>query len=177
MEKQLSSKIAFECTIFKVEEDLVEVEDGSKAKRWYVVEDPSLSVICVRNGKVILLKEYLSASKKMAWKLPSGRAHKGEDVKAAAIRESKEEVGLDPLDIKLFRRIVQPSPWLKIERNFFIATKFKQNQEDSGEYIDKHHDVHDLTFSEVEKLIDNYELEADTALVLRELIAKNKKEI
>ncbi len=62
MEKVLSSKIVFECPIFKVEECEVELPSGKVEKRWYILRRDAVAVVPItKDGKVVLIKEYRSA--------------------------------------------------------------------------------------------------------------------
>jgi ADP-ribose pyrophosphatase len=103
MEKVISSKIVFQCPIFEVEEAEVELSDESVSKRWYIVKRDVVAVICVRDNRIVMLREYRSASGSIEWRIPAGGTKKGESIEEAAIREVREETGLEPLDLKLLK--------------------------------------------------------------------------
>jgi len=155
MEKVISSKIVFECPVFKVEEAEVELKDGSIAKRWYVVKNDAVAVVCLRDGRVILTKEYRSASQNIQWRLPAGGVHEGEDLKDAAIRETREEVGLEPLDIKLLKIFPSTSSIIKQNTHCFLATRFKVNPSATGEKEEQDIEVRELTIEEIKDLLNN----------------------
>lgn len=155
MEKTLSTKIVYECPIFKVEEARVELPDGSKAKRWYVVKNDAVIVICVRDEKIILLREFRSASQSVEWRLPAGGVKDGEEPVDAGVRETREEIGLEPLYIKLLKTFNNPSSTIKQKVHCFVATKFKENPLNSGEPEEKLNEIKELPFEEVKKLLND----------------------
>lgn len=57
------------------------------------------------------------------WGFPSGRIEPGELPEAGAIRESKEEVSVEPLDL-LFLGVI-PDPEKESKHYFYICTKWK----------------------------------------------------
>ena len=167
MEKILSTKIVYECPIFKVEEAEVELPNGSKAKRWYVVRQDAVLVICVRNNKIIFLREFRSASQSVEWRLPSGGVNDEEEPIDAAIRETREEIGLEPLDIKLLKTFNNPSSTIKQKAHCFIATQFKENPLDTGEPEERFNEIKELTFDEAKKLLEDGEFSASIEKGLR----------
>ncbi len=167
MEKTLSTKIVFECPIFKVEEAVVELPDGSQAKRWYVVRNDAVLVICVRNNKIIFLREFRSASQSVEWRLPSGGVKEGERPIDAGIRETREEIGLEPLDIKLLKTFDNPSSTIKQKAHCFVATQFNENPIDTGEPEEKYNEIKDLSFEDVKKLLDEGQFSASIEKSLR----------
>jgi len=158
MEKVISSKIVFECPIFKVEEAEVELRDGTTAKRWYVVKRDAVAVICLKNNKVILTKEFRSAAGSSQWRLPAGGVHEGEKPENAAIRETREEIGLEPLDVKLLKTFPNTSSTIKQNTHCFLATKFKDNPLDTGEKEEQEIEIKELTIEEVKNLLSNGEI-------------------
>jgi len=174
MEKLISSKIVFKCPIFKVEEAEVELDDGTIAKRWYVVRRDAVLVVCYRNGKIIMLREYRSAAQSVEWRIPAGGVKERESPQEAAIRETREEIGLEPLDIKLLQTFRNPSSTIKQTIHCFIATKFKENPLDSGEKEEKGIEIKELTTSEVKALLKKEEFTGSIGKCLRLFIQQQK---
>ena len=53
-------------------------------------------ILFVAKDKVLVLKRSKSSNNPGMWDLPGGKAEAGETPKQAAIRETEEEIGLDP---------------------------------------------------------------------------------
>jgi 8-oxo-dGTP pyrophosphatase MutT (NUDIX family) len=51
-------------------------------------------LLLVRDGHVLLAERYNTGYADGQWKLPSGKLDEGEDLEAALIRETREEIGL-----------------------------------------------------------------------------------
>ncbi len=161
MEKNLSSKIVYECPLFKVEEAEVELSDESTAKRWYIVKNDAVAIVCVQNGKIILTREFRSASGEIAWRIPAGKMEDDESPEETAVRETREEIGLEPLDLKLVQSFRHPSSYIKQGIHFFLATEFKENPLDSGEKEEEHIEIHRFSLEEVRQLIIRGEITDD----------------
>jgi 8-oxo-dGTP diphosphatase len=58
------------------------------------LEDAIAAAVIVRDGKVLLIRRRLREGS-LLWALPSGGVEPGETAEEAAVRETKEEVGLD----------------------------------------------------------------------------------
>jgi 8-oxo-dGTP diphosphatase len=58
------------------------------------LQDAIAAAVIVRDGKVLLIRRRLREGS-LLWALPSGGVEPGETAEEAAVRETKEEVGLD----------------------------------------------------------------------------------
>ena len=68
--------------------------DGKPCKREVIEHPGGASVLCVRDGKVALVKQFRYAYQEEMYEIPAGKLDAGEDPLLAAKRELEEETGL-----------------------------------------------------------------------------------
>lgn len=92
--KVLRSRAIFKNRWVRIREDLLQFSDGSVAP-WYIREVGGVGrIFCLtKEGKVILVRMYKPGAGKVVTELPTGLVNKGENPKATAIRELREETG------------------------------------------------------------------------------------
>ncbi|MDE7168274.1 MAG: NUDIX hydrolase [Clostridia bacterium] len=93
-EKKLHGKTIYDGKILKLEVDEVELPDGTTSKRECVRHSGGAAVLCVVDGKVLLVKQYRYLYGKEIYEIPAGKLERGEDPLIAAARELKEETGM-----------------------------------------------------------------------------------
>ncbi len=95
--------------ILSLRRDDITLPDGKDAVREIVEHSGGSTVLCVKDGKVLLVKQFRYAYKEVIWELPAGKLNAGEDPKETALRELEEECGIKASRIeKLFD--VYPTP-------------------------------------------------------------------
>ncbi|MPY87865.1 MAG: NUDIX domain-containing protein [Luteitalea sp.] len=95
MSKVLSSKIAYEGRIVRVDVDRVVLPHGREATLEIVRHRGSVVLIPMPDeSHVTLVRQYRYAIDRWVWELPAGSLEPGEDPDEAARRECHEEVGL-----------------------------------------------------------------------------------
>ena len=89
-----------------------------------------------QNTKILLVKN----SNGRYWSFPKGHIEDGENEHQTAIREIKEETGLDVVIEKGFREISEYCPFGKIRKRvvFFLAQAFTDNVKIQEEEIDSY---------------------------------------
>ncbi len=89
-----------------------------------------------QNTKILLVKN----SNGRYWSFPKGHIEEGETEQETAIREIKEETGLDVTIVKNFREISEYCPFGKIRKRvvFFLARAFTDNVKIQEEEIDSY---------------------------------------
>ena len=93
-EKKLQGTTVYDGKILKLEVDKVELPDGTISKRECVRHPGGAAVLCVIDGKVLLVKQFRYLYGKEIYEIPAGKLEKGEDPLIAATRELNEETGI-----------------------------------------------------------------------------------
>jgi len=104
-EKTRKSEMIYEGKILNLRRDTVEVVGGNTSEREIVEHDGGVALAAITDeGKMVMIRQYRQAAGRVLLEVPAGRREKGEDPKATAARELKEETGYTASDIKLLTR-------------------------------------------------------------------------
>lgn len=147
--KYRSPQIKYQGEIFEVIETPVLV--GGKEKLFSKVRRaPGTRSIIVKNGRILLSKEYRHESNTTDWRLPGGKVfdtleeyNKCDKSKildyalVGAKKECEEEVGIKPLSISHFHT-TNPTATVEWDLYYFIIDEFQETQQklEAGEKID-----------------------------------------
>lgn len=108
-EKTLASEYVYKGRILNLRKDEIALSDGARSVREIVEHSGGSCVLCVKDGKILLVKQFRYAYKKAIWEIPAGKINKGEDPKETAVRELEEECGVKTEKAELLIEIY-PSP-------------------------------------------------------------------
>ena len=86
--------------IINLRVDDAELPDGKPCKREVVEHPGGASVLCVRDGKVLLVRQYRYAYGEEILEIPAGKLNPGEDPALTAARELKEETGIEAASLR-----------------------------------------------------------------------------
>lgn len=173
-EKKLSGKRVYDGKILKLDVDEAELCDGSVSKREVVRHSGGAAVLFVKDGSVLLVKQFRYAYGKEIYEIPAGKLNEGESPLSAARREFEEETGYRA-ELSRFLEIY-PSPGYTDEIIYiFLAensTLSRQNL-DKGEFLT-------AEFIPLERVLDMMEsgeiADAKTvAAIYKYLALKNKQ--
>lgn len=93
-EKQLSSRSVYQGKLLHVKEDRVELPDGNRSTREYIVHPGAVVVIpLLENGDVVMERQFRYPLRRDLYELPAGKLDPGESPLACARRELLEETG------------------------------------------------------------------------------------
>lgn len=94
-EKKLHSQTIFQGRILQVTLDTVELENGKEARREVVHHHGGAAILPLdAEGKVYMVRQFRYAFGRELLEIPAGKLEPGENPRAAAIRELREECGL-----------------------------------------------------------------------------------
>ena len=116
--------------------------NGKESYREIIRHDGGAGVLCVTNDdKVILIKQFRYAYDEVMYEIPAGKLEKGEDPKAAALREFEEETGNKAKDIELLS-VLYPTVGYCAEKIYI--------------YLVKDFDVTETNFDEHEVIVTEF---------------------
>jgi len=121
--KVLKSEMVYEGPIFGLRRDEVVEPNGVRAQREVITHPGSVVVLPVlKDGRILMIRQYRYAAKQYLWELVAGRIDKGETVREAAARELREETGYRA---KRFRLILElfPTPGFLEERMHLLLAE------------------------------------------------------
>ena len=99
-EKTLSGRTVYEGKIVTLRVDEALLPNGAKAGREVVEHNGGVCILALReDGTVPLVRQYRYPLGDVLTELPAGKLGRGEEPRAAAIRELGEEVGLEPGEV------------------------------------------------------------------------------
>ena len=108
-EKTVRENYVYNGKILNLRKDDVLLPNGNPAIREIVEHSGGSAILCIKNGKVLMVKQFRYPYKEEIWEIPAGKINAGETPEQTALRELKEEGGIiaDKIE-KLFD--VYPSP-------------------------------------------------------------------
>lgn len=125
-EKEISTKKIYDGKVVKLRLDDVITDKGIPAKREVVSHNGGSSVLAVKDGKILLEKQFRYPYNEVLWEIPAGKRDGDEEFIETAKRELEEETGYIPLNLKeVFK--VYPTPGYSDEIiGIFYADEFKK---------------------------------------------------
>ncbi len=159
MLKKIKEKQIYKDNWLKFYQDEIQLPDGSEGTYAYVKRKDGVGVVVVsKNGKIFLHKEHRYVINDFSWEVQGGGIDKDESVAEAAIRELREEAGIDAsLESLVSLGSFYPLHSFNTEKVtlFMIVVDdeaIKENTAEQGEHIDAHQF---FTFEEVYAMINS----------------------
>lgn len=112
---------------------------------WHLWTRPAVTVLLVRNNKIIAIHEKKDSTGRWVLNCPGGMIDEGELSEVAARREAEEEIGLIPQKLEKFTTIQTDFPDTYVD---YLGSDLKSciKRSWSGEEIDE---IHEYTWSEI----------------------------
>lgn len=136
-EATAQKNIVFEGKIITVRCDDAILPNGKPCKREIVEHPGGASILCVVDGKAVLVKQFRYAYGEELYEIPAGKLEKGEDPAAAAKRELEEETGLIAGSLTLLT-VLYPSPGYTNEKLYIYEAadvRTGEKHPDSDEFL------------------------------------------
>ena len=114
-EKTVRKNVVFDGKIIRVRCDDAELPDGKPCKREVVDHAGGASVLYVREGKVLLVRQFRYPYMEETLEIPAGKLNPGEDPARTAARELAEETGWQPASVEHMFTIY-PTPGYSAEK-------------------------------------------------------------
>ena len=136
-ERTVSSQSPWACPIFRVEDDVVALSDGSEGRRFIVRHGGGVGVIAVRDGLLCLVRQYRLPLGRVTLEIPAGRLEAGEEPVSAAARELAEETGLAAARMEPVLTVYGSPGFTSEHTDVFCATGLTQgaSHPDDGEVV------------------------------------------
>ncbi len=166
VEKTVKKNYVYEGKILTLRCDDASLPDGRACKREIIEHSGGACVLFVKDGKVLLVRQYRYAYGESIYEIPAGKLEKGEDPMQAAARELEEEGGVRADELRLLY-IVYPTPGYTNEKIYVyeaISARETQAHLDEGEFLD----VEYLPLERVREMLKKGEIrDAKTIIALQ----------
>ncbi|MEA3500581.1 MAG: NUDIX hydrolase [Candidatus Marinimicrobia bacterium] len=105
-EKKIRSENIFDGVLLNVKKDIVELPDGNKTVREYIVHPGAVVIVAfLPNGNIILERQFRYPVGKVFIELPAGKIDAGENLEDTAKREMAEETGYHPNSLQYIGKL------------------------------------------------------------------------
>jgi ADP-ribose diphosphatase len=140
---------AFEGRIFSVSVESITLPRGERLEAEIVRHPGSVVLIPITHtGEIVLVRQYRHAIGRTAWELPAGSLKRGEEARAAALRECHEETGLIPATLELLGSFYPTPGYCDEEMHFYRATGLRTpGAGDAAAHQDEDEDIEPKPFS------------------------------
>ena len=108
-EKTIDTSVLYSGRILDLKKDKVLLPNGKESVREIIDHCGGSAVICERDGKILMVRQFRYAYKENVWEIPAGKVNRGEDPVNTAFRELQEEGGIKAEKMELLFT-VYPSP-------------------------------------------------------------------
>ncbi len=137
-EKTVSQNFIYKGKILNLRKDDITLPDGNSAIREVVEHSGGSCVVCERDEKILLVKQFRYPYMEEILEIPAGKLNKGEDPAETAIRELEEEGGIKAEKVELLFT-VYPSPGYTNEKIYIykaVGITETQSHLDEDEFLE-----------------------------------------
>ncbi len=137
MEKTVKKNTIYSGKVVNLRCDEVLLENGKPGKREIVEHPGGAAILCEKEGKIVLVRQYRYAYGEELLEIPAGKLNRGEEPLSAAMREFEEETGLVAGKMTLLFRLY-PSPGYTNEIIYiYLAEEVREGKQhlDEDEFL------------------------------------------
>ncbi len=133
-EKKLSSREIFQGRVFRITEDVVELENQQEAIREIVHHNGGLCIAAIdKEDNLLFVRQYRYAFGEEILELPAGKREKDEDPVLGALRELEEETGYKTDKLELLTVIYPTVGYCSEVIHIYMATDLVPSQQNLDE--------------------------------------------
>ncbi|MFH1328942.1 MAG: NUDIX hydrolase [Candidatus Bathyarchaeota archaeon] len=170
-EKVVSSAYPFTGKLIKLEVDDVVLPNGRKTQREMVLHRGAVAIIAVKDGKVLMERQYRHSVKKLLWEIPAGTLEAGENLEECVKRELREETGYVAESIEALVHFYVAPGYSTEVIHIFLAKGLRKEKSSLEE--DELLEVCFMHVDDALGMLGNNEIE-DAKTIIGLLLAKNK---
>ena len=175
-EKTVRKNYIYRGKIINVRCDDAELPNGRPCRREIVEHPGGACVLCVKDGKVALVKQLRYAYGEAIYEIPAGKLNEGEDPMLAAERELGEETGMIADELVL-RFVLYPTPGYTNEKIFIyeaLGVREGKQHLDEGEFLN----VEFVPIEDALEMVENGAIcDAKTIVALQRYALEHKMSI
>lgn len=155
-EQELSQRTIYEGKVVTLRLSEVRLPNGHVSGREVVHHSGGAAVLFVKDGKVLLERQFRFPYNKVIWEIPAGKLNSGENPEAAASRELEEETGYRAERLEHLVDIY-PSPGYTDEIIYIYLANGARME---GQHLDEDEFINAqfVELSEAERMIDSGEI-------------------
>lgn len=147
MERTVTSRYLYKGRILNLRRDTVTLHNGRITTREIVENGCAAAVLHVREGRVLLVRQYRKAVEDFLLEIPAGRFEEGEQPEECAAREFEEETGMKACNLEPVCEFF-PAPGFSTEKLFLFYT---DKAETGRKNLDEDEDI-EIFFHELEDI-------------------------
>lgn len=175
-EKTVRKNYIYRGKIINVRCDDAELPNGRPCRREIVEHPGGACVLCVKDGKVALVRQFRYAYGEAIYEIPAGKLNEGEDPMLAAERELGEETGMIADELVL-RFVLYPTPGYTNEKIFIyeaLGVREGKQHLDEGEFLN----VEFVPIEDALEMVENGSIcDAKTIVALQRYALEHKMSI
>ncbi len=148
----IDTKYYYKGHIGNLRVDMVRFPSGNVRPREILEHKPCVAILPVTDeGRIVLIKQYRHAVDEEIFEIPAGIIEEGEEPRASACRELREETGFMPGKLEEIAAIYTTPGFCDEKIYVYIATELSVSplQQDDDEFIR----TYDYSVEELEKMI------------------------